>query len=38
MNNENENNKMVCDCGNNSFYVYIKTIIDDARLYCTSCS
>lgn len=29
--------KCVCECGNDSFRVYITTIIDDARLYCNKC-
>jgi ribosomal protein S27AE len=30
--------KQVCQkCGNDSFRVYIKIIIDDARLYCAKC-
>jgi ribosomal protein S27AE len=30
--------KQVCQkCGNDTFRVYIKIIIDDARLYCTKC-
>ena len=30
--------KQVCqNCGNDTFRVYIKIIIDDARLYCAKC-
>jgi hypothetical protein len=30
--------KQICGkCGNDSFRVYIKIIIDDARLYCARC-
>ena len=30
--------KCVCKkCGKDSFRVYIKVIIDDARLYCANC-
>jgi hypothetical protein len=30
--------KQVCNrCGNDTFRVYIRIIIDDARLYCTQC-
>jgi len=30
--------KQVCKkCGNDTFRVYIKIIIDDARLYCAKC-
>ena len=30
--------KQVCKkCGNDTFSVYIKIIIDDARLYCAKC-
>lgn len=30
--------KQVCQkCGNDTFRVYIKIIIDDARLYCAKC-
>ena len=30
--------KQICrKCGNDSFRVYIKIIIDDARLYCSKC-
>ncbi len=32
------NEKQLCrNCGNDTFRVYIKIIIDDARLYCTKC-
>jgi len=32
------NEKQVCPfCGNDTFHVYIKIIIDDARLYCAKC-
>ena len=35
---EKPEEKMVCDkCGNDTFRVYIKIIIDDARLYCAKC-
>jgi ribosomal protein L37E len=35
---ENPEEKVVCKtCGNDTFRVYITTIIDDARLYCTKC-
>jgi len=30
--------KLVCkNCNNDAFRVYMKVIIDDARLYCTKC-
>jgi ribosomal protein S27AE len=30
--------KVICNkCGNNTFRVYVKIIIDDARLYCSKC-
>ena len=30
--------KLVCNkCSNDTFSVYIKIIIDDARLYCAKC-
>jgi len=30
--------KQVCPkCGNDTFRVYIRIIIDDARLYCSQC-
>ena len=30
--------KQVCtNCGNDTFRVYLKIIIDDARLYCAKC-
>jgi hypothetical protein len=33
--NEPAEEKQVCEkCGNETFRVYIKIIIDDARLYC----
>ena len=36
--NEPAEEKQVCQkCGNDTFRVYIKIIIDDARLYCTKC-
>ena len=36
--NEPINEKQVCQfCGNDTFRVYIKVIIDDARLYCAKC-
>jgi len=36
--NEPQNEKQICsNCGNETFRVYIKTIIDDARLYCAKC-
>jgi len=32
------NEKCICEkCGNDSFRVYIKIIIDDARLFCSKC-
>ena len=35
---EPSNEKQVCqNCGNDTFRVYIKTFIDDARLYCAKC-
>jgi ribosomal protein L37E len=35
---EPKKEKQVCrKCGNDSFRVYIKVIIDDARLYCAKC-
>ena len=35
---EQPEDKQVCNkCGNDSFRVYIKIIIDDARLYCAKC-
>jgi ribosomal protein S27AE len=36
--NEPEEEKQVCSkCGNDSFRVYIRIIIDDARIYCSKC-
>ncbi len=36
--NEPAEQKQICKkCGNDSFRVYIKIFIDDARLYCASC-
>lgn len=36
--NEKPHEKVVCDkCGNDTFRVYIKVIIDDARIYCAKC-
>ena len=36
--NESSEEKQVCEkCGNDTFRVYIKVIIDDARLYCAKC-
>ena len=36
--NEPTEEKQVCEkCGNDTFRVYIKIIIDDARLYCAKC-
>ena len=36
--NEPAEEKQVCNkCGNDTFRVYIKIIIDDARLYCVEC-
>jgi ribosomal protein S27AE len=36
--NEPAEEKQVCEkCGNDTFRVYIKIIIDDARLYCAKC-
>lgn len=35
---EKENERMTCsECGHGEFRVFITTIIDDARLYCTLC-
>lgn len=35
---EDPKEKMTCNsCGNDTFRVYVTTIIDDARLYCTKC-
>jgi ribosomal protein L37E len=35
---EKSKEKLICKkCGNDSFHVYIKVIIDDARLYCAKC-
>jgi ribosomal protein S27AE len=35
---ENQDEKQICSkCGNDSFRVYIRIIIDDARLYCSKC-
>jgi ribosomal protein S27AE len=35
---EPKEEKQVCQkCGNDTFRVYIKIIIDDARLYCAKC-
>lgn len=36
--NEPASEKLVCtNCNNDTFRVYIKVIIDDARIYCTKC-
>jgi len=36
--NEKPEEKLVCiNCGNDTFRVYIKIIIDDARIYCSKC-
>lgn len=36
--NEPADEKQICqNCGNDTFHVYIKAIIDDARLYCAKC-
>ena len=36
--NEPDKEKQFCQkCGNDAFHVYIKIIIDDARLYCAKC-
>ena len=36
--NETSEEKQVCQkCGNDTFRVYIKIVIDDARLYCAKC-
>ncbi len=36
--NEPAEEKQLCQkCGNDNFRVYIKIIIDDARLYCSKC-
>lgn len=40
LNEENEpiEEKMICEkCGNDTFRVYIKIIVDDARMYCAKC-
>ena len=29
--------KQICKCGNDTFYAYIKIIIDDAILICSKC-
>jgi len=35
---ENPEEKEICNnCGNDTFRIYIKVIIDDARLYCANC-
>ena len=35
---ENIEAKVFCKkCGNDTFHVYIKVIIDDAQLYCANC-
>jgi len=35
---ENPQEKVICKkCGNDTFRVYITTVIDDARLYCAKC-
>jgi len=35
---EKPEEKEICKkCGNDTFRVYIKVIIDDARLYCAKC-
>jgi hypothetical protein len=35
---EQAEEKQVCEhCGNDTFRVYIKILIDDARLYCAEC-
>lgn len=35
---EPKEEKVICDkCGNDTFRVYVKIIIDDARLYCAKC-
>jgi hypothetical protein len=35
---EPKNEKLVCKkCGNETFRVYIKVFVDDARLYCAKC-
>lgn len=35
---EKPEEKEICTkCGNDTFRVYIKVIIDDARLYCAKC-
>jgi DNA-directed RNA polymerase subunit RPC12/RpoP len=36
--NQDPNEKYICEkCGNDTFRVYMKIIVDDARLYCTRC-
>ena len=32
-----EEDKVICKCGNDTFKVYIKVIIDDAELVCAKC-
>lgn len=33
-----DKDKVICDhCGNDTFKVYIRIIIDDARLFCSKC-
>ena len=35
---EPKEEKVICNkCRNDTFRVYVKIIIDDARLYCTKC-
>jgi ribosomal protein S27AE len=35
---EPSNEKQLCQyCGSDTFRIYIKIIIDDARLYCAKC-
>ena len=36
--NEKPEHKQTCEkCGNDTFRIYIKIIIDDAHLYCAKC-
>jgi len=35
---EKKEEKIICKkCGNDTFHIYVKVIIDDARLYCAKC-
>ena len=31
------NQKIICDCGNDTWKVYFKHVPDDERLYCVKC-